>query len=462
MKRSEIFFSVLLVPLDYVLVVLAGLTAYALRFTTFAETIPVTYELTFSSFLQIAVPASFVWVVVFASMGMYAMRYDGKARNEWLRVFLGSTAAVAIFIFIIFFRQELFASRFIILACWLISIFYVGFGRSIVRIIQFTLLRRGVGARHLILFTAQADPHNFATSFSRHPEFGFILERQFNEVTDDALQGILDLKKNNRCDDIILATTSLPQEQIQHLVQFCNEEHINFRYTADLLPVPLLHFEISTLAGIPVVELKRTPLDGWGKVWKRLFDFVFSVVAIILLSPIYLVVALIVKFTSQGPIFVSLARVGERGKIFSLFKFRSMVNNAEELKKKLLQYNERKDGPLFKMKDDPRITSFGRFIRKTSLDELPQFWNVIRGDMSVVGPRPHEPQEVAHYSSYQKKLLTIKPGITGMAQISGRSDLKFSEESELDIFYIENWNLLRDIRIIVRTISVVLFRKGSA
>lgn len=139
-----------------------------------------------------------------------------------------------------------------------------------------------------------------------------------------------------------------------------------------------------------------------------------------------------------------------------------MVNNAEKMKDELIKFNERKDGPLFKMSNDPRVTPFGKFIRKTSIDELPQLWNVLKGNMSLVGPRPHEPQEVAKYTQQQKKLLTIKPGMTGLAQISGRSDLQFEEEAQLDIYYIENWSILKDIRIILKTPQVVLMRKGSA
>jgi len=184
-------------------------------------------------------------------------------------------------------------------------------------------------------------------------------------------------------------------------------------------------------------------------------------VLLIIFSPVLLLVAFVVRLHSPGPIIITLTRIGERGKPFVLYKFRSMVNNAESLKEKLLPYNERKDGPLFKMANDPRITSVGKFIRKTSIDELPQLINVLQGKMSLVGPRPHEPQEVARYTHQQKKLLTIKPGMTGMAQISGRSDLAFAQEAQLDIYYIENWSLLLDIRILLMTPSAVLMRKGS-
>ncbi len=163
---------------------------------------------------------------------------------------------------------------------------------------------------------------------------------------------------------------------------------------------------------------------------------------------------------SAGTVFVKLERIGERGKTFKLYKFRSMVQNAHRMKESLSEYNERKDGPLFKIKNDPRITRFGGVLRKISFDELPQLYNVLKGEMSLVGPRPHEPQEVARYSKHHKQLLTIKPGITGLAQISGRSKLSFEEESKLDIYYIENWSLGFDFQIIIKTVPVVLSRKN--
>ncbi len=143
-----------------------------------------------------------------------------------------------------------------------------------------------------------------------------------------------------------------------------------------------------------------------------------------------------------------------------MYKFRSMVNDAHAMKKNILQYNERKDGPLFKMKNDPRVTKLGRYLRHLSIDELPQFFNVFLGQMSLVGPRPHEPEEVSQYQRGYKKLLTIKPGITGLAQVSGRSDLLFSEEAKLDIFYIENWSLLLDLVIFLKTPWIILKKKG--
>jgi len=211
-----------------------------------------------------------------------------------------------------------------------------------------------------------------------------------------------------------------------------------------------------------VIELKRTPLDGWGKIFKRVFDIAFSTIALLILIPFFIVIGIIIKIDSSGPVFVKLERVGRKGKTFTLYKFRSMVVGAHGMKKELKQYNERSDGPLFKMKNDPRITRFGKFLRASSMDELPQFWNVLKSRMSVVGPRPHEPEEVSKYQKHHKTVLTIKPGITGMAQVSGRSDLNFEEEAKLDVYYVENWSMILDLQLIFRTPFALVAKRSAA
>ncbi|MBI4359777.1 MAG: sugar transferase [Candidatus Jacksonbacteria bacterium] len=223
----------------------------------------------------------------------------------------------------------------------------------------------------------------------------------------------------------------------------------------------LTRVDMEAIAGFPFISIRRTPLQGWGKERKRVMDIAVSAFAIILCFIPACVIAICVKITSKGPIFVRLTRVGEGGKQFTLYKFRSMVRDAEKLKPELMEKNERK-GPLFKMKDDPRVTGFGRFLRRWSLDELPNFYNVLTGIMSLVGPRPHEPEEVIKYRPEQRKLLNIKPGITGFAQISGRSSLDFNEEARLDLYYVQNWNIKMDIAILLKTPFAVLFRKEGA
>ncbi|MDU7455932.1 sugar transferase [Clostridium saudiense] len=193
---------------------------------------------------------------------------------------------------------------------------------------------------------------------------------------------------------------------------------------------------------------------------KRAIDIIGAGSGLLLLSPVIAIVACAVKFTSKGPIFFSQKRVGKNGKLFDMYKFRSMVVNAEELKEKLANQNEM-SGPMFKMKDDPRVTKVGKFIRRTSLDELPQLWNVLKGDMSLVGPRPSLPKEVKQFEKWMFKRLTVKPGLTCYWQVSGRNNIDFEDWMKLDISYVEDRNLWIDIKLIFKTIFVLFGDKNA-
>lgn len=197
------------------------------------------------------------------------------------------------------------------------------------------------------------------------------------------------------------------------------------------------------------------------EICKRGIDIIGAGSGLLLLSPIIAIVACAVKFTSKGPIFFSQKRVGKNGQLFDMYKFRSMVVNAEELKEKLANQNEM-SGPMFKMKDDPRVTKVGKFIRKTSLDELPQLWNVLKGDMSLVGPRPSLPKEVKQFEKWMYKRLTVKPGLTCYWQVSGRNNIDFEDWMKLDISYVEDRNLWIDIKLIFKTVFVLFGDKNAS
>ena len=194
---------------------------------------------------------------------------------------------------------------------------------------------------------------------------------------------------------------------------------------------------------------------------KRLFDIVVSATILLLLSPLLIIVALLIRLDSKGAIFFGQTRVGKRGQLFLMWKFRSMYIDAEQRKATLMKQNEMQGGVLFKMKKDPRVTRVGRFIRKFSIDELPQLWNVLKGDMSLVGPRPPLPSEVAEYTPYQYQRLEITPGITCIWQISGRSDIPFPQQVEMDIKYINNQTFIYDMIILLKTIPAVLKARGA-
>lgn len=208
------------------------------------------------------------------------------------------------------------------------------------------------------------------------------------------------------------------------------------------------------------VENESTRGFSFYEVIKRVIDVVCSFVGVLVLSPLFIIIAIIIKFTSKGPVFFSQKRVGRDGKEFKMYKFRSMVVNAEELKEKLVAQNEM-SGPMFKMKDDPRVTKVGKFIRKTSIDELPQLFNVLKGDMSLVGPRPSLPKEVAQFEDWMYRRLEVKPGLTCYWQVSGRNNIDFEDWMKLDIKYVDERNLWIDIRLIFKTVGVLFGDKNA-
>lgn len=452
MKRSELTFSALLVPIDYLMVVAAGLTAYYLRFSSsLTEIREVFYTLPFGEYLNIVFAVAALWIAVFAISGLYVIHGNRRLIDELAKIFIACSTGVMLIIILIFFQRELFSSRFIILAGWVVSIIYVSVGRILIRALQRTLYQRGIGLHAVAIIGRDKTSTDLAAALRQQPALGYrVIDRyeSFDDVTrlalatDAAAEGV---------DEVILADTAMPKESISKLIDFCDEHHIIFKYAADIFDTQASNLEIDALLGIPVVELKRTPLDGWGRIMKRFFDITGALFFLILFSPVMLIAAMAVRIGSPGPILVRLERIGYRGKRFQIYKFRSMIVNAHAQKKELLAFNERPDGPLFKMQRDPRITRVGRFIRRTSIDELPQFFNVLVGSMSLVGPRPHEPEEVAQYQKHHRRLLSIKPGVTGMAQTAGRSDLNFEDEVRLDTFYIEHWSLKLDLQILIKT-----------
>lgn len=458
MKKAEIIFSSILLPIDYILIILSGLSAYYVRYSEIyaAHIREVVFSLPVGDYLGYLSIIALVWIVIFALSGLYSMKPNRKMLNTFNRVFLSCSTGTLIVIVAFFFSRELFSSRFIILAGWVFSVVYIVLAHWAMNWIQRLLYLKGVGVHRIILVGGDNTSHMLAGEFNRNPKLGYRIVERVEEFNENLVEEIKRIVSQDGVDEIVQSDPNLTREETLILMDIANEYHLDFKYTADLLGAKRTNIDIKAINGIPLVEIKKTPLDGWGKVAKRLFDIVGSIFFLILFSPFYLITPILIKIDSRGPIFYSDERVGARGKKFYLHKFRSMVKDADKMKEELMADNERMDGPLFKMENDPRITKIGKFIRKTSIDELPNFWNVLLGNMSLVGPRPHEPHEVARYEKHHKKLLDIKPGITGMAQVSGRSGLAFEDEVKLDVLYIETWSLWLDIIILLKTPLVLI------
>jgi exopolysaccharide biosynthesis polyprenyl glycosylphosphotransferase len=264
-------------------------------------------------------------------------------------------------------------------------------------------------------------------------------------------------------DEVVFAVPDQPPETFEEALRHCEERGVDVLLTMPPDVPRAGKIEVAQMTGydLPMIGMRRTPTSEGSLLLKRLLDLTGAIVGIIVLSPIMLATVLAIKITDPGPIIFSQVRSGRSGRKFRMHKFRSMVVNAEKLKKELEKLNEM-DGPVFKIKHDPRITRVGRFIRKTSIDELPQLFNVLVGEMSLVGPRPPLPSEVAQYQPWQRRRLSVKPGITGPWQVSGRNEISFDEWMRMDLEYIDNWSIWLDLRIIFMTIPVVLIHKGAS
>ncbi|MBD3361032.1 exopolysaccharide biosynthesis polyprenyl glycosylphosphotransferase [Candidatus Peregrinibacteria bacterium] len=473
MKRFEIFFGIIKVPVDFIMVILAFLAAYELRLVT--EPIkgiakPIDYSVlpTIKEYLNFSIGAAVALIVIFVLGRMYTLKTTLRFSGETKKVIIfGGIWAMAIITYFFFTRTFPF-SRLAIIYSFALTIIFTTFGRGLIRIIQRGFLRMGVGRRRLLFIgnnNITKEIYKYLSNDLRYKIVGLIGQKKKDKLK--ILGAVRDLEKiieRNKIDEIIQTKSDVSETQAEDILELCDLHHVNYRFIPDLIDVHRTNISIQTIGSIPIISLKPTPLDGWGKVAKRITDILGASLGLIILSPIFLITAIAIKIDSKGPIFFArldegspVKRVGQYGKLFNFYKFRSMHPKTDNLRyTELTKKNIRKDGPLVKIKNDPRITRVGGFIRKYSIDELPQLWNVLKGNMSLVGPRPHLPEEVAKYKRHHRFILNIKPGLTGLSQISGRSDLSFEEEVKLDRYYIENWSILLDIKIIFKTLGVIL------
>lgn len=457
MKKADFITNISLVFIDFALVFLAGISAYFLRFSDFISQMrPVFYEMPYQEYISLLFKIAIFAIVIFALSGFYTMKTKKLAR-ELPKIITGVSTVLILIVLAIFWQRELFSSRFIIILSWALGIIYIFISRIFVYAIRNWFFKHGKGLSRVIVLGADSTRKIIIDTYNKKPKWGYKVIDEFDTLED--LQnhaGAMQMIEEKEIDTIFQSDSSINKDRALDILTFCQENQLTLRYVANLFQAQNLNIDLNSIAGIPIVEIQGTPLDGWRRVAKRTFDIIVATLLTIILSPLFIVIAIMIKSDTRGPVYVKMNRVGRKGKIFTMYKFRSMIKDAHKMKSEIMDQNERTDGPLFKIKNDPRVTKIGRWLRKTSLDELPQLFNVLIGNMSLVGPRPHEPEEVSRYQKGYKKLLTIKPGITGMAQVSGRANLLFSEEAKLDIFYIENWSLLLDMIILLKTPKAML------
>ena len=403
-------------------------------------------------FLGFSLASSLGLLLIFSAQQLYS--YPAKyltfhiiPKIFW-GVFLWTLCIVAVYSLV--FHEQIF-SRIMLAHAGIFTVILSIFFRGILRILFETFFR---SSKTALLIGNPEKTHLFKIAL-QNSEYTNIQEISYHEFSEKKFpENIHEIfffeDKNYQPLASQIKAYSISSGKILHTIPENSLEFVG-------------HSSFDIIRGYALITTLPHQEKLWWSFFKRIFDITFSLFFLILFSPVFLVLALLIKKDSgswNASVFYISKRVGRNGKIFKMWKFRSMQINADQ-KKSALEKSSHRDGPLFKIKNDPRITPFGKFLRKTSLDEIPQFINVFLGNMSVIGPRPHLPKEVEKYSPLQKRVLAGKPGISGLAQVSGRSDLSFEDEISLDSYYIEHSSFFLDMKIFLKTPFVLLFGKGN-
>ncbi|MBN1756118.1 sugar transferase [bacterium] len=413
---------------------------------------------------------SLIWVLVFAYLKVYQVNILDPVKKDILRLIKGSFFAAFITMALSFIYRGYSYSRLTFGLGVILIIIVLIFSHWAFKAVIKGLVRKGFWISRTIIIGSGETARMLLNHYLREPLMmpglvGFLTVGSApHRIPTRFIRGDLgDLKRvliQNNIDQLILADTHLPEEKIIWIIYECRKENVLFEM------VPMFHnlmrgnVHSVTMGSLTMLSFPDIALKGWQRVAKRLFDLILSVCFLVLCLPLIIIIALVIKLTTTGPVFFKQKRVGRNGRIFDMLKFRTMCLKAEELQECLHPLNE-SDGPFFKIRCDPRITRPGRFLRRFSLDELPQLFNVAKGEMSLVGPRPPLLSELREYRKWHLKRIDTIPGLTGLWQVSGRSDLPFDTMAKLDLYYINNWSLWMDLTILVRTIPAIISGKGA-
>jgi exopolysaccharide biosynthesis polyprenyl glycosylphosphotransferase len=385
------------------------------------------------------------------------------------------TTALALVIMWLFVRRAEVWSRLILVFVWAAVIMALSLSRIMLRQTLRWAWERGrwldqvlvVGNRGLarqvmaeLLYTAQHGT-SLVGYIDGPPDDRDLLRPEEHLRWLGTLEDLESILNQREIDQVIVALPFWAHDRLPDVVATCRAHNVEFRVAPDLYELSFDRVNIQQLSSIPLLNLQKYIIKGWNYVFKRSMDIALIGLTLPIWGGIWGLAALLIKFTAPGaPTTFKQPRIGKNGTPFIVYKLRTMVPNAEALKQDLLEHNEA-EGALFKIKDDPRVTRLGKFLRKFSIDELPQLLNVLRGDMSLVGPRPQVPDEVAQYQAWHYRRLEVTPGLTGLWQASGRSDTSFDDMVRLDIYYTEHWSLWLDLRILLLTVPAVLFGRGA-
>ncbi len=491
MKKSEIIFSIIKVPLDFLFVFLSFFVAREIRLIT--DLIPWVVlpikTIETQSLIYFALFWWLLYIFILASHNLYKIKISNSKLKEilwiiryWIYAFIFFSVFAYLSKWFIYDKNEI--PRLVVLYSFIIATLFNIIHRIILNKIQDKLIDLKIIPKINILLISK-NWWNWLKNILKDIKDAWIYkiiwyvnkeEKKQDEILKylwwiDKIKYILEEKN---IDEILFIDSDFSQDEIFEIWELSKIFWIRYRYITNIFDITKLNTELTLINNIPVIEIKNTSLENWGRVIKRVIDFIWSIFLIIIFSPLMVIIAILIKFEdSKWPIIYKNKRVWQRWKEFNLFKFRYLKwkycikdsywitpenDKALEYEKKLIEEKSTRNWPLYKIKNDPRITKVWKFIEKYSLDELPQFFNVFIWNMSLVWPRPHQPREVENYEFHHKRVLTIKPWITWMAQVNWRENNSFEDEIKLDTFYIENWTFLLDLKILFKTFWSILKR----
>ncbi len=449
-RYGEVFRTLAMVA-DLAIVGVAWLAAYWIRFDAFPAPLGIPE---FRAYVEALVAILPLWHVLFRARGLYEPHRTASIPGEAIDLVRAATMGVVILVAVTFFARSYFYSRGVIALFYLLSTGGLLAFRVALRVGLRALRRRGFNLRYVVVVGDGELAEHVIDRVHAMPEAGLRVREVVGGDSahrPQAIRGvpvragygqIKEVLSRDRVDQVILA---LPRDEAHHLEKVLaalEDEVVSVKLVPDLMHVMALRSSVEDLDGLPVIGLRDTPLVGWAAVSKRAFDVAVSATALTALAPAFAAIAAAVRLTSRGPVFYTQERMGLDGRVFAMRKFRTMVRDAE-----------RESGPVWATSDDPRRTRLGAWLRRTSLDELPQLWNVLRGDMSLVGPRPERPVFIERFRSEIPGYMLrhqVKAGLTGWAQVHGwRGNTSLHERVEHDLYYIQNWSFGLDVRILL-------------
>lgn len=413
-----------------------------------------------------------VWLFALARQRAYRARNIARRSDEFRRVVRASGTSLALLAIIGEIVGRPFARGWFV-ALPIGAVVLLMAEREIARRVFIGLRRKGGLRRPVVVVGANQEAIEIARVVSRDPSIGYgivgfvsdlDLDRIDESIRNDVLGMVADIDEvvvGTGARGVVIASTAVTTQVSNRLARQLTERGLHVEITSTLRDIAVERLTVGEVGSFPTVYVEAVQRGGWRAGAKRVFDCTVAVALGIVLAPMLALTAVLVKLTSPGPVLFRQTRIGLDGRLFELVKFRTMHADAELRLPDVIDLNEA-SGPLFKIAEDPRVTRLGRLLRRTSLDELPQLWNVLRGEMSLVGPRPALPAESMAWAPEVRDRLRVKPGMTGMWQINGRSHTSFDDYVRLDLFYVDNWSLTTDLAVLLRTVPAVLLRRGAA